>query len=83
MSPLMRTHQKIVTDFGASKLFHAIVAQGRGLAPNTPQRWAERDRIPGEWWGDVVAAGAATLEELQTSHRPRKRSPAKASQVAA
>ena len=79
----MRTHREIVKQFGPSKLFHALVAAGRGLASNTPQRWAERDRIPGEWWTDVIAAGAATMEELQATQRPRKRPEAKAQQDAA
>lgn len=69
----MRSHQTIVTEIGASKLYQALAALGRELAPNTPQRWAERDRIPNDWWPDLIAMGATTIEELQATRRPRKR----------
>jgi hypothetical protein len=69
----MRSHQTIVTDFGASKMHRALKELGRELAIGTPQRWAERDRIPAEWWPDVVIIGAASREELLASQRPRKR----------
>lgn len=69
----MRSHQDIVTSFGASKLAHALKELGREIATNTPQRWGERDRIPSEWWDDLVAVGAATFDELRATHRPRKR----------
>lgn len=69
----MRTHEQIVRDRGATRLFSDLQALGRGLAPNTPQRWAERNRIPADWWADVVQVGAATMDELTAAARPRKR----------
>lgn len=43
------------------------------LAINTPRRWLERDRIPAEYFGDIVDLGVATDEELREGLRPRKR----------
>lgn len=69
----MRSHMQIVTDFGASKLAHALRDLGRDIAVNTPQRWGERDRIPMDWWADLEALGASTFAELKEGARPRKR----------
>jgi len=69
----MRSHAEIVKQFGATAMFHALIKRGHVLAAHTPKRWADRDRIPAEWWSDLVAIKAATLTELQASARPRKR----------
>lgn len=63
----MRSHQKIVQDFGASKLGRALVDAGVELRPSSPQRWADRNSIPSEYWAVIVTLGATTLEELATS----------------
>lgn len=60
----MRTHTQIVKAVGASELAHQLRARGIAIALNTPQRWAERDSIPAQYWPDVVAIGAASLNEL-------------------
>ena len=69
----MRSHETIVTEFGASKLYRALLDLGREISPSTPQRWADRDRIPVEWWADLVAVDATTHAELRATARPRKR----------
>lgn len=69
----MRCHRQIVTDFGASALGHALKARGVHLATNTPQRWAERDSVPAQYWPHLEAIGAASIDELMTMARPRKR----------
>ena len=60
----MRTHQQIVKDRGASALGRDLVAMGLDVKASTPQRWADRDSIPGEYWAALVELDAATLDEL-------------------
>ena len=69
----MRSHEQIVKDHGPSKLAHDLRARGHMLAINTPRRWLERDRIPAEYFPDIVDLGVATDEELREGLRPRKR----------
>ena len=69
----MRSHENIVTDFGATRLYRALLDMGREISPSTPQRWADRNRIPAEWWPDLVAIDATTHAELRATARPRKR----------
>lgn len=40
---------------------------------STPQRWVDRDSIPGEYWSTLVAMGVATLEELAEAAATRTR----------
>ena len=68
----MRTHSKIITDAGASKVAHALKERGVRLATNTPQRWAERDSIPSQYWPHLCALNLSTSEELFAGDRPRK-----------
>lgn len=67
----MRTHQKIVQDHGATRLARELAAQGIEVHPSTPQRWAERNSIPGEYWQALVDLGVSSLDELATAADPR------------
>lgn len=73
----MRSHQKIVQDHGASALVRDLADRGIKVHQSTPQRWADRSSIPGEYWKPLVAIGAATLDELATAaaHRPKPPKP--------
>lgn len=80
----MRTHQDIVREYGALKLGRALVAAGVDIKPSSPQRWADRNSIPGEYWSPIVALGASTLEELaETAAAASARVPAPSEQDAA
>jgi hypothetical protein len=68
----MRSHQKIVRDEGAARLARRLVERGHQLHPGTPQRWADRGSIPGEYWADFAAMGVATLEELAAGAAKRR-----------
>lgn len=61
---LMRTHQQIVREFGASALGRALRERGVKLRDSTPQRWADRDSIPGGYWNVLHELGVASLAEL-------------------
>jgi hypothetical protein len=60
----MRSHSDIVRAHGASKLVTDLRALGIEVHQSTPQRWADRDSIPGEYWKPLVDLGAASLDEL-------------------
>jgi|KBSSwiStaDraftv2_1062776.scaffolds.fasta_scaffold748604_3 hypothetical protein len=60
----MRSHREIVQSHGAAALARDLATQGVKLSQSTPQRWAERDSIPGEYWRELAALGVASLEEL-------------------
>ncbi len=60
----MRSHGDIVRTYGAAGLARDLTAAGRKVHQSTPQRWAERDSIPGEYWKTLVDLGAASLDEL-------------------
>jgi hypothetical protein len=72
----MRSHSDIVKEFGASKLYAAL-ADRFELHQTTPQRWADRDSIPGEYWKALSDLNVATLEELAEGAN-RKRQGARA-----
>lgn len=78
----MRSHMKIITDFGATKVANVLIESGLKLATNTPQRWGERNRIPSEWWPHLVAAGVAQLDELAAGVLPRERKSTKQGEAA-
>lgn len=63
----MRSHQEIVKQAGAAKLARQLVERGRSVHQSTPQRWADRNSVPGEYWVDLVELGAASLDELAKS----------------
>jgi hypothetical protein len=60
----MRSHRAIVQAYGASNLHRDLTGLGVEIAKSTPQRWAERDSVPGEYWALMAQLGAATVEEL-------------------
>ena len=63
----MRSHQQIVKDYRAASLARDLQSKGVVVHQTTPQRWADRDSIPGEYWAHLVDLGAATLEELASA----------------
>jgi hypothetical protein len=67
----MRTHQKIVQDHGAAKLARDLAAAGIEVHQSTPQRWADRNSIPGEYWQALVDLDVASLDELARGADPR------------
>lgn len=60
----MRNHSTIVRDYGAQALARLLTHSGIIVSPTTPQRWADRDSIPGEYWQLLVDSNVASLEEL-------------------
>lgn len=71
----MRSHKAIIQAHGASKLHRDLAGVGIDLHKSTPQRWAERDSIPGEYWEPIARLGIATLEELAKGAASRLQSP--------
>lgn len=69
----MRTHREIVQTFGASNLARELLARGIEVHQSTPQRWADRDSIPGEYWSMMVELDAASLAELAEAAARRAR----------
>ena len=64
----MTTHQQIIQTAGA-----AAIRDMLGLeSVHTVRSWAQRNRIPAEWWPDLASAGVATMDELRAAARPRK-----------
>ncbi len=68
----MRTHREIVQAHGASALVRDLEAKGITVNPTTPQRWADRDSIPGEYWATLSEMGVAPLSELAEAAARRK-----------
>ena len=68
----MRTHAEIVRAIGAANLVRHLTAAGFTVNPSVPQKWADRDSIPGEYWSLVVDNSDATLEELAAAAAARK-----------
>ncbi len=80
----MRTHQKIVQDRGASALVRDLAGLGIAVHQTTPQRWADRDSIPAEFWKPLVDLQLTTLDELaQAADERRLAKAARASEGAA
>lgn len=65
----MRSHSQIVREYGATALRHDLRTRGIEVHASTPQRWADRNSIPGPFWADIVALGAASLDELANAAR--------------
>lgn len=63
----MRSHRQIVQNHGAAALVRDLGAMGVKVSASTPQRWSERNSIPGEYWNALVDLKAATLEELASA----------------
>jgi hypothetical protein len=56
-----------------------LAARNVDVHQSTPQRWADRDSIPGEYWQALVDIGAAELPELAAAAANRAgRAPASA-----
>lgn len=68
----MRCHRQIVQAFGASALYRALKERGVSVHLSTPQRWSERDSIPGEYWQALADLGVSTLEELARAAEQRR-----------
>lgn len=49
------------------KLGRALVDAGVDIKPTSPQRWADRNSIPNEYWFAIVELGLTTLDELAAS----------------
>lgn len=60
----MRSHQEIVQAHGAAKLYRDLREIGLKLSSTTPQRWADRNSIPGEYWLAVSRVTGCTVDEL-------------------
>lgn len=63
----MRSHLQIIADAGGA----AALAAKIQMNLNTVRSWSQRGRIPVEAFGAIAAAGAATIEELIATRRPR------------
>lgn len=79
----MRTHAEIIRSHGASALVRDLAAREVRVHQSTPQRWVDRDSIPGEYWQVVVDLGIATLEELAAAAALSRASKAEARSEAA
>jgi len=61
----MRDHATIVRSVGAAALARLLGEQeALQVSASTPQRWADRNSIPGEYWATLSRLGIASLEEL-------------------
>jgi hypothetical protein len=40
---------------------------GLDMSQTTPQRWRDRNSIPGEYWSALVDLGVTTLDELASA----------------
>jgi hypothetical protein len=69
----MRTHEQIVRDFGPTNLYRALPSVGVKVAQSTPQRWAERGSIPGEYWQALADLKIASLKELAAGADGRRK----------
>lgn len=61
---MQRSHRTIIQDYGASKLRRDLAAMGVELSVSGPQRWADRNSIPGEYWPTVSHLTGVTVDEL-------------------
>lgn len=68
----MRTHRQIIQKHGASRLVRDLQGVGVRVNVTTPQRWADRDSIPGEYWATLADLEVATLDELAAAAASRR-----------
>ena len=68
----MRSHREIIQAHGAAALVRDLARIGIEVHQTTPQRWADRNSVPGEYWGALVDLGLGTLEELAEAAEARK-----------
>jgi hypothetical protein len=69
----MKTHQDIVRAYGAAALGRDLNEIGLEIHRTTPQRWADRNSIPGDYWAALETLGVATVQELAASADARQR----------
>ena len=79
----MRDHASIVRGHGAQALARLLNAEGFEVHASTPQRWADRNSIPGEYWAIIAEKNIATLEELAAAADKRTDAPADEPRAAA
>jgi hypothetical protein len=60
----MRTHTEIIRAVGATALARGLGDLGMKVHQSTPQRWADRNSIPGQYWAAIASLQIASLEEL-------------------
>lgn len=65
----MRGHRQIIVDAGGAE----GICNRFGLNLNTVRSWVQRERIPHEHWDAFIRAKLATLSELHSTAKPRKR----------
>jgi hypothetical protein len=68
----MRSHRQIVQAYGAAAMARSLKARGFRIGASTPQRWADRNSIPSDYWMSLVELNAATLEELAQAAAPER-----------
>ena len=68
----MRDHATIVRSYGAQNLARLLNSEGFEVHSTTPQRWADRNSIPGEYWAVMAEKEIATLEELASAADRRR-----------
>ncbi|AYJ85758.1 hypothetical protein D3Y57_06965 [Sphingomonas paeninsulae] len=71
-APSLRSHGEIVREYGAQRLRTLLTEKGFDVSTTTPQRWADRNSIPGDYWNVISNEGIATLEELAFAAEARK-----------
>lgn len=54
----------MIRSHGASALVRDLARLGVQVHQSTPQRWADRDSIPGEYWKAISDLGIASLADL-------------------
>jgi hypothetical protein len=74
----MRDHATIVRDYGAQNLARLLNSAGFVVHASTPQRWADRSSIPGEYWAIIADRKLASLEELAAAADKRSNAPDRA-----
>jgi hypothetical protein len=70
--PAMRTHREIVQSHGASALVRDLGSIGIHVHRTTPQRWADRNSIPGEYWKPLDTLSVASIYELAAAADDRR-----------
>lgn len=73
--PFMRDHATIVREYGAQALARFLNEHSFEVHGSTPQRWADRNSIPGEYWALMADHQIASLEELAAAADRRREQP--------
>ncbi len=67
-----RSHAEVLRTFGVANIRPLLEKRGFELSSTAPQRWADRDSIPGEYWKTLQDEGVASYEELAAAAETRK-----------